>query len=170
MTHPFRSLLPALLAAVTPALLLAGCQTVAPATAHGLTAQQIAVLKDEGFVETPGGWALSMNDRLLFATDDSAIDASKATRITRMATALLGVGIDRARIEGYTDSTGTEQHNDQLSTQRAQTVADVMIRCGFAAANLAVQGLGERNPVDSNRTAAGREQNRRVVVLISAIG
>ena len=83
---------------------------------------------------------------------------------------LLGVGIVRARVEGYTDSTGTEQYNDQLSQARAQAVADVMIRCGFAAAALTVQGIGERSPVESNETAAGREQNRRVVILVSAIG
>ena len=161
-----RSLLPLLMIA-TGAVALGGCQTTAP-IAHGLSARQIAVLKQQGFVETARGWAFSVDDRLLFATDDSAIDAGQATKITRMASALLGVGIGRARIEGYADSTGTEQYNETLSLHRAQAVADVLVGSGFAATNLTVLGLGDRDPVESNRTAAGRSQNRRVVILISA--
>ena len=166
MTRLSRSLLPLLIIS-TSASLLSGCQTNMTVT-QGLSNRQIAVLKQQGFVPTSRGWSFSMDDRLLFAINDATINADEATSISHIASALLGVGIDRARIEGYADDTGTEEYNEALSQRRAQAVANVIVLSGFSAANLSVLGLGERDPVESNQTAAGRQQNRRVVILISA--
>lgn len=163
-----RTLLPALIGVGSLAA-LGGCETV-PTSTPDLASQQIAVLKHQGFVRTSNGWALSMDDRLLFPSDQGQINADQATKITQMAGALLGVGITQARIEGYADSTGSDAYNDALSQQRAQAVADVVARSGFLSANLTVTGRGARDPVETNATAAGRAQNRRVVILVSTIG
>ena len=65
------------------------------------------------------------------------------------------------QIVGYTDNTGTVAYNNQLSWKRAQAVATYLQNRGVAANRLSVTGMGPNNPIASNATAAGREQNRR---------
>jgi outer membrane protein OmpA-like peptidoglycan-associated protein len=67
----------------------------------------------------------------------------------------------RVRIEGHTDSVGTEQYNQRLSQRRAQAVKEYLVRGGIAASRLESVGMGESDPVASNDTADGRAQNRR---------
>ena len=147
-------------------LSLAGCQTV-PDRGRW-TGKQTAALRAEGFIDTPRGWEFGMSDRLLFATDDSSILAAQATIITRIARHLVAVDIRHASVEGHTDTTGSARHNDALSVRRAAAVADALDRGGLERRNIVVVGLGERYPVESNATASGRRENRRVVILITA--
>ncbi len=65
-------------------------------------------------------------------------------------------------VKGYTDSTGSFEHNQQLSERRAQSVANFFVSRNIPAGRLRTTGFGPRNPIASNDTAAGREQNRRV--------
>lgn len=67
----------------------------------------------------------------------------------------------RVRIEGHTDSIGTEQYNERLSQRRAESVRAYLIDGGIAPSRLEAVGFGERDPVASNDTADGRAQNRR---------
>jgi len=67
----------------------------------------------------------------------------------------------RVRIEGHTDSIGTEQYNQRLSQRRAEAVKQYLVQGGIAASRLEAVGLGESEPVASNDTADGRAQNRR---------
>ncbi len=69
-------------------------------------------------------------------------------------------------VEGHTDSKGTEAYNDALSLSRAKAVRDYLVKLGVPADRLSVLGLGERSPVASNDTDAGRAQNRRVELLV----
>mgnify|MGYP001129227442 CR=1 FL=1 len=71
-------------------------------------------------------------------------------------------------IEGDTDNEGTEEYNKALSERRAQSVADYQKGQGVAGSRISTVGLGELNPVASNETATGRQQNRRVEVAIFA--
>jgi outer membrane protein OmpA-like peptidoglycan-associated protein len=71
-------------------------------------------------------------------------------------------------VEGYTDSTGTRAHNEELSWQRARTVVDYLESHGVKPGRIAAQGLSESHPVASNRTEEGRARNRRVQVEIAA--
>jgi OOP family OmpA-OmpF porin len=147
-------------------LLLAACQTMAD---HGgWTRAQIAALRSDGFVKTPRGWEFGMQDRLLFATDEGDIRPEQVTIIRRITGRLVAVGIRRAQVEGHADDTGTVRHNDALSVRRASAVADAMASGGMPRGNVLVEGLGERYPIDTNATAAGRQENRRVVILIAA--
>lgn len=68
----------------------------------------------------------------------------------------------KIRIDGYTDSTGTEAYNLDLSERRAKAVADFFVSKGVAPERLAIKGFGVSNPVASNKTKEGRAKNRRV--------
>jgi outer membrane protein OmpA-like peptidoglycan-associated protein len=72
----------------------------------------------------------------------------------------------RVRIEGHTDSIGTEQYNLRLSQRRADAVRQYLINGGIAASRLEAVGKGESNPVASNDTADGRAQNRRAELIV----
>lgn len=148
------------------ALVLAGCRTARQPGAW--TAAQIAALTGAGFVQTERGWEFSMNDRLLFPSDQGDVDPAQAAIITRIARELLAVGIRHVAIEGHTDNTGRTAHNLALSARRARSVARLFEISGFAAGDIATAGLAARYPVEDNATPEGRRENRRVVVLITA--
>lgn len=147
------------------ALLLAACQTMPKPT--GFTPAQVAVLKTEGFVETPLGWELTFADRVLFAVNDSSISPDQIARIGTLTHNLLSVGITNARVEGHTDSTGASDYNLRLSQDRAQAVATPMRENGMPLTSDQVVGRGETLPLSSNDTADGRQDNRRVVIIVT---
>jgi OOP family OmpA-OmpF porin len=147
-------------------LALAGCQSV-PA-GPGLSAPQIAVLQSNGFIQVGDDWQLGLPDRLLFPTDQSGLAANQVDRLRGLARTLSGVGISGARVDGNTDSTGAATYNRQLSLRRANAVKQTLVEGGMDAAHLRTFGLGESNPIESNATAPGRQENRRVVIIVSA--
>jgi outer membrane protein OmpA-like peptidoglycan-associated protein len=81
---------------------------------------------------------------------------------------ILIVYFPRARIFvcGYTDSTGTDEHNLKLSLKRAQAVADYLVARGMDKERLQIRGFGKDYPVESNATPAGRTLNRRTEVVL----
>jgi OOP family OmpA-OmpF porin len=148
------------------ALTLQACQTV---PTSGFTREQTEMLQSQGFVETELGWQLSMADRMLFALNSSDVQPEMATRIATMAQGLQSVGITAARVEGHTDSSGSEEYNARLSEARANAVAALMQANGFPATGLAIRGWGESLPIADNATEEGMAQNRRVVVIVTAL-
>lgn len=148
------------------ALILGGCQMSKDKSPW--TRAQRAVFVAEGFAETDRGWEFSINDRLLFATDESVVLPAQVESIRRISGRLLAVGIRRAAVEGHADGTGTAEHNQRLSERRAAAVAEVLVASGFARTAVSTLGLGDRFPVESNSTVEGRRENRRVVILITA--
>jgi outer membrane protein OmpA-like peptidoglycan-associated protein len=68
------------------------------------------------------------------------------------------------RIEGHTDSTGSDSHNQQLSERRATAVRDILLRQGIQISRTSIEGYGESQPIASNDTPAGRQANRRVTL------
>lgn len=161
-----------LLAPLTALMLvaLAACQPPARPTPaarpDGLTPAQVAVLREQGFSETEEGWQFGMADRLLFATDRSQLVPVQAGRIAAIARALVSVDIMRLRVEGHTDATGTAAYNQRLSRQRAETVARALVAGGLPRDGINVLGLGKSQPLETNSTAAGRAENRRVVIIV----
>lgn len=139
---------------------LAGCQS-------GLTPEQIALLKQQGFELTDNGWEFGMSSKLLFGTNEATLAAGQRESIGELAQALLSVDIHRLRVEGHTDDYGTAEYNQQLSERRAQAVADALIAAGIPAQDLQVAGMGMSAPVEDNRSAAGRRENRRVAIIVS---
>lgn len=150
---------------VAPLLLLTACQTTR--SAPSLLERQIEVLEDEGFRQVGDEWQLGLPDRLLFHVDDSELASAQLDRLHGVARALSEVGIMGARVEGNTDSTGSAQYNRELSFRRAQAVGNALIEGGMNAATVHPVARGEDNPIESNHTAEGRQQNRRVVVIVS---
>lgn len=158
--RPIAAVLTAMLA-----LLLAACQTMPKPT--GFNAEQVAVLKNEGFVETELGWELTFAERVLFAVNDSSISPEQIARIGTLTRNLLAAGIDNARVEGHTDSTGADAYNLRLSQDRAQGVATPMQANGMPLPPERVVGRGETAPLSSNDTVEGRQDNRRVVIIVT---
>jgi outer membrane protein OmpA-like peptidoglycan-associated protein len=70
----------------------------------------------------------------------------------------------RITVEGHTDSTGADAYNLDLSNRRSGSVRDYLVEGGLPASILTATGKGEAEPVDSNATAEGRANNRRVVI------
>ncbi|GJA06870.1 cell envelope biogenesis protein OmpA [Aeromonas caviae] len=141
---------------------LAGCQS-APL---GLTAEQIATLREQGFQLTDEGWTLDISNKVLFANNVGALTPQTRLVVERLGKTLIGVGLNRARVDGHTDSNGEASYNEQLSLKRARSVADVLMSVGMPPANLDIRGRGEAAPIADNGTAAGRAENRRVAIVI----
>ena len=146
-------------------LALSGCQTAPP---KGLTPAQIAVLKQQGFALTDEGWAFGLSGKVLFGSDVESLNSASTEIVQRIGKALLGVGIERVRIDGHTDASGKETYNQRLSLRRAKSVATVLTGVGMNEQNIQLRGLGSSEPVASNDTAAGRTENRRVSIVVIA--
>lgn len=112
---------------------------------------------------------LVMPGNITFATDSSAIASSFYSPLNNLAGSLKQYNQNMIEIVGYTDSTGSRQHNMDLSQQRAQSVATYLTSQGVDSAHLSVRGAGPDQPVASNADVNGRAQNRRVEVNLKPI-
>lgn len=162
MMHALRFPLWALLLAM---LALTGCQSAPP---KGLTPEQIAVLKREGFTPTDEGWAYDLSGKVLFGSDLDSLNGQSQAIVERIGKALLGVGIQGVRVDGHADSSGKAAYNQQLSERRAQSVTKALVGIGMQAQNIQGRGLGSSQPVADNRTSAGRTENRRVSIVVAS--
>ncbi len=136
-------------------------------TVSGVTAQQEAALTALDFKPVGENYELGLNERLLFDIDSSTIAGSAQASLTHLTEMFGQVGIHGAAIEGHTDSTGTAQHNKDLRLRRADAVKATLVQTGMVAAGLRTSGKGEGQPIADNRTAEGRSQNRRVVIIVT---
>lgn len=146
-------------------LWLAGCQTVAQP--KGFTREQVAVLQAQGFSQAEDGWELGLDDKLLFPSDQSGVAPTQRERLAKLGHALASVGIVGAEIDGHADASGSADYNQALSMRRAQAVRTELLAGGMAPARLQAKGYGAYRPIASNATAAGRRENRRVVVIVT---
>ncbi|CAH0252180.1 Peptidoglycan-binding protein ArfA [Pseudomonas brassicacearum] len=146
-------------------LALTGCQT---APQKGLSPAQIAVLKEQGFKLTDEGWAFGLSGKVLFGSDVESLNPASTEIVERIGKALLGAGIERVRIDGHTDASGSQAYNEQLSMRRAVSVSKVLTSVGMREENVQLRGLGSSNPVASNDTVEGRTENRRVAIVVIA--
>ena len=112
---------------------------------------------------------LIMPGNITFATDSANIASSFYQPLNNLAGSLKEFNQNQIEIVGYTDSTGSRQHNMDLSQRRAQSVATYLTSQGVSGANLSARGAGPDSPVASNADANGRAQNRRVEVDLKAI-
>ena len=139
---------------------LAGCQTKPPQT--GLSAEQIAVLQEQGFRTPRRRLGVRHVEQGAVRQQSDRLNPDSRNTLTKIARALLAVDIDKVRLEGHTDNYGDEGYNQKLSERRAESVAAVFREAGMPAANIEVRGLGMSKPVADNKTRAGlREPPRR---------
>lgn len=103
---------------------------------------------------------------VLFDFDRARLTADAVQVTNGIADVLKDVKGRYIAVEGHTDSVGTAQYNQRLSEQRAWAVADELVARGLPKRNIAVRGFGESVPVASNATSTGRQNNRRVEVIV----
>lgn len=125
--------------------------------------QQMADLKAK---QTDRGLVLTLGN-VLFDTNRDTLKPGAEEIIGRLAQFMQNHPDTRVRIEGHTDSTGSESYNQALSERRAQAVAQALESRGVPAARLQAVGRGQSDPVAGNDTSAGRQQNRRVEIVFS---
>ncbi|QCN95717.1 DUF4398 domain-containing protein [Azospirillum argentinense] len=140
-------------------------QVVANAETYRLQ-DQIRALQAE---RTERGLVMSLGD-VLFATGSARLTPGADARLSELANFLQRNPERTVRIEGYTDTTGSSATNLRLSEERAMAVRDALTARGVNPSRIAAQGLGSAQPVASNSTESGRQQNRRVDIVISEPG
>jgi outer membrane protein OmpA-like peptidoglycan-associated protein len=116
--------------------------------------------------DTLRGLVVNMGD-VLFDTGKADLRAPAREALARLSGVVSNYPSLHLDIEGHTDSTGSVDFNQTLSEKRANAVRDYLISQGLNPDSLSAVGLGQANPVADNSTAAGRQQNRRVEIVIS---
>ena len=119
--------------------------------------------------ETEHGLVLTLGD-VLFAPNQSEPTTAALRKLSPFVTILKEQPQRSIRIEGYTDSRGPESYNLDLSQRRADAVRDFLIENGISPRRITARGYGEADPVASNATLAGRQENRRVEVIVPREG
>jgi outer membrane protein OmpA-like peptidoglycan-associated protein len=109
---------------------------------------------------------LVMPGNITFNLNESSIQPSFKDTLESVALVLKEFDKTIIRIEGHTDSTGSQDYNQLLSEQRAGSVRDFLLSQNISPARTNAVGYGERYPIASNETPAGREQNRRVELTL----
>jgi outer membrane protein OmpA-like peptidoglycan-associated protein len=116
--------------------------------------------------DTARGLIVNMSD-VLFDTAKSTLRPLAREKLAKVAGIVSGHPGLRLDVEGYTDSVGGDDYNQQLSEQRGKSVRDYLIMQGMPGSSVTAKGFGKTQPVASNETAEGRQQNRRVELVIS---
>jgi len=104
---------------------------------------------------------------VLFDTARSDLKPGAREKLARVSGILASHPGLRIEVEGNTDSVGTDEYNQRLSERRADSVRSYLVSQNIPPATVTSVGLGEKNPVASNDTASGRQQNRRVELIVS---
>lgn len=148
-----------------------GAQQAAEQTAQmreKLRAQLNAVLQTR---ETARGLIMNMSD-VLFDFNKYTLKPDAREKLAKVSGILLAYPNLQVQVEGYTDNIGTEEYNQKLSEERADSVRDYLVSQSVTQNGITAQGYGKSDPVADNSTNAGRAQNRRVQLVVSgaAIG
>jgi len=112
------------------------------------------------------GFVVNLPD-ILFDLNEATLKPEARVVIAKLSGILLIMPELNLRIEGHTDATGSEEHNQALSERRATSVKDFLTEQGLAAGRIVAVGYGETRPVADNESAEGRKKNRRVEIVIS---
>jgi outer membrane protein OmpA-like peptidoglycan-associated protein len=112
------------------------------------------------------GLIVNMSD-VLFDTGKYTLRSVAREKLAKISGIVLAHPSLRLEVEGHTDSVGTDEYNQRLSENRANSVRDFLIHEGTNTSSIAARGFGEYQPVATNDTAVGRQQNRRVELIVS---
>ncbi|MEP7244148.1 MAG: OmpA family protein [Gammaproteobacteria bacterium] len=123
-------------------------------------------LNELGVTQTGHGSVLALSSAR-FKPGQTQFEPEDTSRIDRVAELMKSRPDLHVRVQSFTDSRGGAAHNKKISQQRADAVQHALIERGVAAERIASEGRGETQPIASNDTASGREQNRRVEILFS---
>ena len=116
--------------------------------------------------DTARGLIVNMSD-VLFDTGKYSLRPLAREKLSKVAGIVSGHPGLKLDVEGHTDSVGGDEYNQQLSEQRGAAVRDYLMQQGMAVSSVTTKGFGKTQPVASNDTAQGRQENRRVEIVIS---
>jgi outer membrane protein OmpA-like peptidoglycan-associated protein len=134
--------------------------------AEGRARQLEALLKEMEAKKTDRGMVITLGD-VLFDTNQAQLKAGGLRSVQRLADFSRQYPQRRLLIEGFTDSVGGRSRNQDLSEERAQSVRLALLGMGVSADRITSRGYGESYPAAANDTPAGRQQNRRVEIVVS---
>ena len=133
---------------------------------QALIAQQEMQLKELNAKKTERGLVITLSD-VLFSTNKAQLASGGMRNVQKLADFLKQYPQHKVLVEGYTDSTGSNSLNQELSERRANAVRTALIDMGISSDRVTTRGYGEAFPVASNDTAASRQLNRRVEIILS---
>lgn len=133
---------------------------------QALIAQQEMQLKELDAKKTARGMVITLGD-VLFRTNKAQLESGGIRNVQKLADFLNRYPQHKVLVEGFTDSTGSDSYNQELSERRANAVRMALINMGISSDRVTTHGYGEAFPVGGNDTAAGRQSNRRVEIIIS---
>jgi outer membrane protein OmpA-like peptidoglycan-associated protein len=136
------------------------------ADAQARSSQLEAQLKDMNAKQTDRGMVVTVGD-VLFDTNQSQLKPGGLRNMDKVVGFLKQYPTRKVLIEGFTDSSGSDSTNQQLSDRRADAVRSALVDSGVSGERIRTQGLGEAYPVASNDSAGGRQMNRRVEIVLS---
>lgn len=110
-----------------------------------------------------------MTDQTAFDVDSTNIKPGFQSTMDKLSDVIVRYGKTSVTVVGYTDNTGSAQHNRELSQRRAQSVEDYLLSKDVNAARVVAYGKGEANPRASNDASVGRRTNRRVEILVTPV-
>ena len=116
--------------------------------------------------DTDRGLVVTMAD-VLFDSGKYTLRPAAREKLAKLSGIVLGHPGLKLAAEGHTDSTGTSEFNQRLSVKRAEAVAEYLGSQGVPSDSLSASGFGDTRPIAQNNTAAGRQQNRRVELIVS---
>jgi outer membrane protein OmpA-like peptidoglycan-associated protein len=137
--------------------------------AQARTAQLEAQMADLQAKKTERGMIITIGD-VLFATNQATLTPDGMNTVRKLADVLNQNPNRTVLVEGFTDSTGTAAHNQELSERRAASVAAALTGLGIARERVAMRGYGPAYPVAGNDSASNRQLNRRVEIVLSNEG
>ena len=133
---------------------------------QALIAQQEMQLKELNARKTERGMVITLSD-VLFSTNKADLQSGGLRNLQKLADYLKQFPQHKVLVEGYTDNTGSDSHNKDLSDRRANAVRTSLINMGISMDRISTRGYGAAFPVASNGTAASRQLNRRVEIILS---
>jgi outer membrane protein OmpA-like peptidoglycan-associated protein len=125
-----------------------------------------SALADLQAKKTDRGLVITLGD-VLFATGRADLKSGARRSLEKLSAFLHQYPERSVQVEGFTDSVGTDDYNQGLSERRADAVRDALTGMGISSDRIRTRGFGKSSPVADNETASGRQQNRRVEVVIS---
>lgn len=125
-----------------------------------------SALADLQAKKTDRGLVITLGD-VLFATGQADLKSGARRSLEKLSAFLHEYPQRNVQIEGFTDSVGSDDYNQGLSERRAGSVRDALTGMGISSDRIQTRGLGKSSPVADNDSATGRQQNRRVEVIIS---
>jgi outer membrane protein OmpA-like peptidoglycan-associated protein len=141
--------------------------TIGGVAGHRMDKQAKELEKIAETKRTEQGLVTKLKSDILFDTGKSDLKPAAHSNLKQMAEIMKKYPENVLTVQGFTDNTGSQKVNEELSRKRAEAVKTALASNGMPAETIAIEGLGPSNPVADNKTADGRMKNRRVEIQVT---